>query len=101
MKKMTYKIVMAATCFGMMAGDVIAQEHGGRERGEGAQRREQTLHARDGGLQVVPRFRPRGRCKHARPRCQCEYVWGILILHVFKHLVKSDDEAIRDKMGLE
>jgi hypothetical protein len=40
MKKMTYKLVMAVTCFGMMAGDAIAQERGGRERGEGAQRRE-------------------------------------------------------------
>ena len=37
---MTYKLVMAVTCFGMMAGDAIAQERGGRERGEGAQRRE-------------------------------------------------------------
>ena len=44
MKKMTYKLVMAVTCFGMMAGDAIAQERGEgaerRERGEGAQRRE-------------------------------------------------------------
>ncbi len=31
---------MAVACFGMMAGDAIAQERGGRERGEGAQRRE-------------------------------------------------------------
>ena len=41
---MTYKLVMAVTCFGMMAGDAIAQERGEgaerRERGEGAQRRE-------------------------------------------------------------
>ena len=29
MKKMTYKVVMAVTCFGMMAGDAIAQERGG------------------------------------------------------------------------
>ena len=35
MKKMTYKLVMAVTCFGMMAGDAIAQERGGREQGEG------------------------------------------------------------------
>ncbi len=31
---------MAVACFGMMAGDAIAQERGGRERGEGAERRE-------------------------------------------------------------
>ena len=37
MKKMTYKLVMAVTCFGMMAGDAIAQE-----RGEGAERRERA-----------------------------------------------------------
>ena len=37
---MRYKLLMAVTCFGMMAGDAIAQERGVRERGEGAQRRE-------------------------------------------------------------
>ena len=36
---------MAVTCFGMMAGDAIAQERGGRERGEGAQRRERPSRA--------------------------------------------------------
>ena len=29
MKKMTFKLVMAVTCFGMMAGDAVAQERGG------------------------------------------------------------------------
>ena len=65
MKKMTYKLVMAVTCFGMMAGDAIAQERGGRERGEGAQRRERPSGAagersRERGQGVERRQRPSG-----------------------------------------
>ena len=62
---MTYKLVMAVTCFGMMAGDAIAQERGGRERGEGAQRRERPSGAagersRERGQGVERRQRPSG-----------------------------------------
>ena len=65
MKKMTYKLVMAVTCFGMMAGDAIAQERGGRERGEGAQRRERPSGAageqrRERGQGAERRQRPSG-----------------------------------------
>ena len=62
---MTYKLVMAVTCFGMMAGDAIAQERGGRERGEGAQRRERPSGAageqrRERGQGAERRERPSG-----------------------------------------
>ena len=62
---MTYKLVMAVTCFGMMAGDAIAQERGGRERGEGAQRRERPSRAageqsRERGQGAERRQRPSG-----------------------------------------
>ena len=62
---MTYKLVMAVTCFGMMAGDAIAQERGGRERGEGAQRRERPSGAageqrRERGQGAERRQRPSG-----------------------------------------
>ena len=62
---MTYKLVMAVTCFGMMAGDAIAQERGGRERGEGAQRRERPDRAaggqsRERGQGAERRQRPSG-----------------------------------------
>ena len=65
MKKMTCKLVMAVTCFGMMAGDAIAQERGGRERGEGAQRRERPSGAageqrRERGQGAERRQRPSG-----------------------------------------
>jgi len=65
MKKMTFKLVMAVTCFGMMAGDAIAQERGGRERGEGAQRRERPSGAageqgRERGQGAERRQRPSG-----------------------------------------
>ena len=56
---------MAVTCFGMMAGDAIAQERGGRERGEGAQRRERPSGAageqrRERGQGAERRERPSG-----------------------------------------
>ena len=54
---------MAATCFGMMAGDVIAQERGGRERGEGAQRRERP----DGAAGEQRRQRGQGAERRQRP----------------------------------
>ncbi len=62
---MTYKLVMAVACFGMMAGDAIAQERGGRERGEGAQRRERPSGAagersRERGQGAERRQRPSG-----------------------------------------
>ena len=62
---MTYKLVMAVTCFGMMADDAIAQERGGRERGEGAQRRERPSGAageqrRERGQGAERRQRPSG-----------------------------------------
>ena len=62
---MTYKLVMAVTCFGMMAGDAIAQERGGREQGEGAQRRERPSGAageqrRERGQGAERRQRPSG-----------------------------------------
>ena len=62
---MTFKLVMAVTCFGMMAGDAIAQERGGRERGEGAQRRERPSGAageqgRERGQGAERRQRPSG-----------------------------------------
>ena len=62
---MTYKLVMAVTCFGMMVGDAIAQERGGRERGEGAQRRERPSGAageqrRERGQGAERRQRPSG-----------------------------------------
>ena len=63
MKKMTYKLVMAVTCFGMMAGDAIAQERGGRERGEGAQRRERPDRAAGG----QSRERGQGAERRQRP----------------------------------
>ena len=62
---MTYKLVIAVTCFGMMAGDAIAQERGGREQGEGAQRRERPSGAagaqrRERGQGAERRQRPSG-----------------------------------------
>jgi len=71
MKKMTYKLVMAVTCFGMMAGDAIAQERGGRERGEGAQRRERPSGAageqrRERGQGAERRERPSGAAGEQR-----------------------------------
>ncbi len=63
MKKMTYKLVMAVTCFGMMAGDAIAQERGGRERGEGAQRRERP----SGAAGEQRRQRGEGAQRRERP----------------------------------
>ena len=60
---MTYKIVMAVTCFGMMAGDAIAQERGGRERGEGAQRRERP----SGAAGEQRRQRGQGEQRRERP----------------------------------
>ena len=71
MKKMTYKLVMAVTCFGMMAGDAIAQERGGRERGEGAQRRERPSGAageqrRERGEGTQRRERPSGAAGEQR-----------------------------------
>jgi len=71
MKKMTYKLVMAVTCFGMMAGDAIAQERGGRERGEGAQRRERPSGAageqrRERGEGAQRRERPSGAAGEQR-----------------------------------
>ena len=63
MKKMTYKLVMAVTCFGMMAGDAIAQERGGRERGEGAQRRERP----SGAAGEQRRERGEGAQRRERP----------------------------------
>ena len=63
MKKMTYKLVMAVTCFGMMAGDAIAQERGGRERGEGAQRRERP----SGAAGEQRRERVEGTQRRERP----------------------------------
>jgi len=63
MKKMTFKLVMAVTCFGMMAGDAIAQERGGRERGEGAQRRERP----SGAAGEQRRQRGQGAERRERP----------------------------------
>ena len=68
---MTYKLVMAVTCFGMMAGDAIAQERGGRERGEGAQRRERPSGAageqrRERGQGAERRERPSGAAGEQR-----------------------------------
>ena len=68
---MTYKLVMAVTCFGMMAGDAIAQERGGRERGEGAQRRERPSGAagaqrRERGEGAQRRERPAGAAGEQR-----------------------------------
>jgi len=68
---MTYKLVMAVTCFGMMAGDAIAQERGGRERGEGAQRRERPSGAageqrRERGEGTQRRERPSGAAGEQR-----------------------------------
>jgi len=63
MKKMTFKLVMAVTCFGMMAGDAIAQERGGRERGEGAQRRERP----SGAAGEQRRERDQGAERRERP----------------------------------
>jgi len=68
---MTYKLVMAVTCFGMMAGDAIAQERGGRERGEGAQRRERPSGAageqrRERGQGAERRQRPSGAAGEQR-----------------------------------
>ncbi len=60
---MTYKLVMAVTCFGMMAGDAIAQERGGRERGEGAQRRERP----SGAAGEQRRQRGEGAQRRERP----------------------------------
>ena len=60
---MTYKLVMAVTCFGMMAGDAIAQERGGRERGEGAQRRERP----SGAAGEQRRQRGQGEQRRERP----------------------------------
>ena len=60
---MTYKLVMAVTCFGMMAGDAIAQERGGRERGEGAQRRERP----SGAAGAQRRERGEGAQRRERP----------------------------------
>jgi peroxiredoxin len=56
---------MAVTCFGMMAGDAIAQERGGREQGEGAQRRQRPSGAageqhRERGQGAERRQRPSG-----------------------------------------
>ena len=63
MKKMTFKLVMAVTCFGMMAGDAVAQERGGRERGEGAQRRERP----SGAAGEQRRERDQGAERRQRP----------------------------------
>ena len=68
---MTYKTVMAAICFGMMASDAIAQERGGRERGEGAQRRERPSGAageqrRQRGQGAERRERPSGAAGEQR-----------------------------------
>ena len=63
MKKMTFKLVMAVTCFGMMAGDAVAQERGGRERGEGAQRRERP----SGAAGEQRRQRGQGEQRRERP----------------------------------
>ena len=68
---MTYKLVMAVTCFGMMAGDAIAQERGGREQGEGAQRRERPSGAagaqrRERGQGAERRERPSGAAGEQR-----------------------------------
>ena len=63
MKKMTFKLVMAVTCFGMMAGDAVAQERGGRERGEGAQRRERP----SGAAGEQRRQRGQGAERRERP----------------------------------
>ena len=68
---MTYKLVMAVTCFGMMAGDAIAQERGGREQGEGAQRRERPSGAageqrRERGQGAERRQRPSGAAGEQR-----------------------------------
>ncbi|MBT7911425.1 MAG: hypothetical protein HN607_12955 [Verrucomicrobia bacterium] len=60
---MTYKLVMAVTCFGMMAGDAIAQERGGRERGEGTQRRERP----SGAAGEQRRERGEGAQRRERP----------------------------------
>ncbi|MDA7653436.1 hypothetical protein N8644_01490 [bacterium] len=60
---MTYKLVMAVTCVGMMAGDAIAQERGGRERGEGAQRRERP----SGAAGEQRRERGEGTQRRERP----------------------------------
>jgi hypothetical protein len=70
---MTYKLVMAVTCFGMMAGDAIAQERGEgaerRERGEGAQRRERGEGAerRERGEGAERRERGEGTQRRERP----------------------------------
>ena len=68
---MTYKLVMAVTCFGMMAGDAIAQERGGREQGEGAQRRARPSGAageqrRERGQGAERRERPSGAAGEQR-----------------------------------
>ena len=63
MKKMTFKLVMAVTCFGMMAGEAVAQERGGRERGEGAQRRERP----SGAAGEPRRERDQGAERRQRP----------------------------------
>ncbi len=60
---MTYKLVMVVACFGMMAGDAIAQERGGRERGEGAQRRERP----SGAAGEQRRQRGEGAQRRERP----------------------------------
>ena len=60
---MRYKLLMAVTCFGMMAGDAIAQERGVRERGEGAQRRERP----DRGAGEQSRERGQGAERRQRP----------------------------------
>ena len=54
---------MAVICFGMMAGDAIAQERGGRERGEGAQHRERP----DGAAGERGRQRGQGAERRQRP----------------------------------
>ena len=60
---MIYKLIMAVTCFGMMAGDAMAQERGGRERGEGAQRRERPSR----GVGEQSRERGQGAERRQRP----------------------------------
>ena len=40
MKNMTFKLMMAATCLGMVTGDAMAQDRSDRDRREGADRRE-------------------------------------------------------------
>ncbi len=59
MNKLTFKLIMAVTSFGMMTGDVIAQERGGRvgdDRRDGARRERPERGERGGDRGRRPQF---------------------------------------------